>query len=347
MMKFDPALVRLQEELAHVGTMTEGLNQRAEEVLQALGRILPFDAGWLAVRDPERRRHVPLATTGEAEPLRRYFESPGADAELEDLGLNSAQRPVLASELPMPLPEVCAWGEYLLPAGFRSGMAGPLFASTGRHVGFLSLLNEDPAGPSLADRQILAAVTRVIADDLDRTQEIARIAAIVGTAEAGVVLTRRGDALSLPGLPDDRLLASDSPILSAATQELAAGGPYTAFLAPVAVPDGERLVRVTALDCALPELDHLSAAVLLSRPGDLRGLTSLDLRALGHLVAGTTHVTALAAALHVDPGTATEALRRAQVALDAPDLTAAATRALRTGLRIPPALGGPARGARR
>src|SRR5512133_2136406 len=103
-MKSDRALVRLQEELAGVGTMAEGLNQRAEEVLQALGRFLPFDAGWLDVRDPERRRHVPLATTGAAEPLRRYFESPGADAEVEHLGLNSAQPPVLASELPAPLP---------------------------------------------------------------------------------------------------------------------------------------------------------------------------------------------------------------------------------------------------
>jgi GAF domain-containing protein len=199
--KCDPALVRLQMELADVGTMAEGLNQRAEEVLEALGRILPFDAGWLAVRDPERRRHVPLATTGAAEPLRRYFESPGADAEVEHLGLNSAQRPLLASELPEPLPEICAWGEYLLPAGFRGGVAGALFASTGRHVGFLSLLAEDPARPSLADRQILAAVTRVIADDLDRTQEIATIARIVGTAEAGVVLTRGEDALPLPGCP--------------------------------------------------------------------------------------------------------------------------------------------------
>jgi hypothetical protein len=341
--KCDPALVRLQEELADVGTMAEGLNQRAEEVLDALGRILPFDAAWLAVRDPERRRHVPLATTGDAEPLRRYFESPAADAELEQLGLNSAQRPVLASELPVPLPEICAWGEYLLPAGFRGGVAGALFASTGRHVGFLSLLAEDPARLSLADRQILAAVTRVIADDLDRTQEIATIARIVGTAEAGVVLTRGGDALPLPGLPDDRLLAPDSPILAAATHELSAGGPYTAFLAPVAAPDGERLVRVTALDCALPDLDHLSAAVLLSSPGNLRGLTPLDLRVLGRLVAGTTQVPALAAALHVDPGTTTEALRRAQAALDAPCLTAAATRALRTGLRIPPALSRPAR----
>ncbi|GAB3308354.1 hypothetical protein GCM10027451_17250 [Geodermatophilus aquaeductus] len=338
----DPALVRLQEELADVGTMAAGLTRRAEEVLGALGRILSFDAGWLAVRDPERRRHVPLATTGPAEPLHRYFRSPGADAELEHLGLNRLQDPVLASELPAPLPEISAWGEYLLPAGFRGGVAGALFASTGRHVGFLSLLAEDPACPGPAGRRVLAGVTKVIADDLDRAQEIAATARIVRAAAAGVVLTRGGDVLPLPGLPDDRLLARHSPVLTAAADELSAGGSHTAFLAPVAGPDGERLARVTALECALPDLDHLSAAVLLSSPGDLRGLTPLDLRVLGHLVVGTTQVPALAAALHVDPGTAVEALRRARVALDAPDLPAAATRALRTGLRIPPALGRPA-----
>jgi hypothetical protein len=194
-------------------------------------------------------------------------------------------------------------------------------------VGFVSFLTEDPARPSVADRQILAAVTRVIADDLDRTQQISAIARIVAAAEAGVVLTRGGDALPLPGLPDDRLLAPDSPILAAAAHELSAGGPYTSFLAPLASPDGERLVRVTALDCALPDLDHLSAAVLLSAAGDLRGLTPVDLRVLGQLAAGTTQVPALAAALDLDPGTTTEILRRALVALDAPGLTAAAHRA--------------------
>ena len=92
-----------------------------------------------------------------------------------------------------------------------------------------------------------------------------------------------------------------------------------------------------------PDLDHLSAAVLLSSPGDLRGLTPVDLRVLGHLVAGTTQVSAIAAVLSLDPGSTTEALRRAQVVLDAPGLTATATRAVRTGLRIPPALSRPAR----
>jgi hypothetical protein len=327
--------------------MAADLDQRAAAVLDALGRVLPFDSGWLAVRDPERRRHVPLATTGAADPLRRYFASPEADAELEDLGLNRTQPPVLASELPLPLAEVSAWGEYLLPAGFRGGLAAPLFASTGRHVGFLSLLAEDPARPDPADRQLVAAVTRVIADELDRTQEIATIASVVGTAEAGVVLTRDGGALPLPGLPDHRLLAPGSPVLAAVTHELSAGARHTSFLAPSPGPHGERLVRVTALDCALPELDHLSAAVLLSSRGDLRGLTTLDLRLLGHLVAGTTQVPALAAALQLDPGSTAEALARAQAALGAPGRTAAATRALRTGLRIPPALGRPERPGRR
>lgn len=265
-MSGDPALVRLQEELADVGTMAEGFPERARRILQVLGRVLPFDAGWLAVRDPERRRHVPLATAGAAEPLRRYFESPAADAELELLGLNSAQSPVLASELPAPLAEIRAWGEYLLPAGFRGGVAGPLFASSGRHVGFLSLLTEDPSRPGPADRQVLAAVSRMIADDLDRTQEITLTARMVRTAQAGVVLTRAGDTLPLPGLPDDRLLGPGSPVLATVAHELSTGGPYTAFLVPVPGPGGERLRRVTALDCAIPELDHLSGAVLLSTP---------------------------------------------------------------------------------
>ena len=50
--------------------------------------------------------HRGLATTGAAGPLRRYFSTPGADTEVEHLGLGSARGPVLASELPAPLPDV-------------------------------------------------------------------------------------------------------------------------------------------------------------------------------------------------------------------------------------------------
>ena len=328
-------------EVAGIGASSANVQERATEILHYLERILPFDAGWLAVRDPERQRHVPLATTGEASPLRAYFGRPEADEEVDQLGLNRHRPPMLASEIPRPLPEVRAWAEQLLPAGFREGLAAPLFTTGGRHVGFLSLLSADPCRPGREDRSIVAAVTTVIADDLDRTRDIAETARIVENASAGVVLTREGDVLPLPGLPDDRLLPPGSSILRVATDELGDSGAFVSFLVPGPGTAGEQLVRVTALDCDRPDLDHIAAAVLLSPPGDLSGLTVLDLRVLGFLVTGVSEISVLARALRVAAQAVADSLGRCLLALRTSDLTAATVRALRAGLRIPPGATGP------
>jgi hypothetical protein len=335
----EPGLPGQRLEFAGIAASAATVEERAAEILHQLGRILPFDAGWLALRDPEQHRHVPLATTGEAAPLHDYFGRPEAEEEVEQLGLNRRRPPLLASEIPGPLSENRAWADHLLPAGFREGVAAGLFTAGGRHIGFLSLLCADPGRPNRADRRVVAAVTAVIADDLDRTRDIAETARIIEKAGAGVVLTREGDVLPLPGLPDDRLLAPGSPILTVAADELANSGSYTSFLAP-ARGDGGELIRVTALDFARPDLDHLSAAVLLCSPGDSHGLTHLDLRVLGLLVEGVTEIPALARALHVGLAAVADSLGRSLEALRTSDLTAAAARALRGGLRIPPGVTG-------
>src|SRR4029453_10383375 len=216
MATWNPQLMRLRQQLARIALGQGSLHERAEAVLAELGRVLPFDAAWLALRDPELRRHSPLATAGAAEPLRRFFQTPLADDEVELLGLNRRRPPMLASESPIPLPELRAWADYLLPAGFRGGLAAGLFTPEGRHVGFLILVSQDPARPSPADREVIAAVTEVIAYGLDRARDIAAITRIVEAASAGVVLTRGGDTLPLPGLPDHRLLSADSPLLATA-----------------------------------------------------------------------------------------------------------------------------------
>jgi hypothetical protein len=336
MTEWNPELTRLRQRLARIALTPTTLQARAEEVLAALGRVLPSDAAWLAVRDPERHRHVPLATGGAAEPLCRCFSTAEADDEVEQLGLNRHRPPMLASEIPMPLPELRAWGEHLLPAGFRGGVAAGLFTPGGRHIGFLSPLNEDPDRPSPADRQLIATVTDVIAHALDRTREIADTARIVEAAHAGILLTRSGDTMPLPGLPDHRLLTPGSAILTTAVHELADADTYVTFLAP-SPTDHEPLARVTALNCARPDLDHLAAVVLLSPPGDLRGLRSRHLRVLGLLAEGA-HIPAMAAALGIDAYTVTDTLHSALAVLETSDLTAAAVRAVRTGLRIPPQL---------
>jgi hypothetical protein len=331
----EPEPAARRPEFAGIAASSATVQERAAEILQQLGRILVFDAGWLAVRDPEQNRHIPLAKTGAATPLHAYFARPEAEEEANRLGLNRRRPPMLASEIPGPLSDVCAWADHLLPAGFRQGVAAGLFTAGGRHIGFLTLVSADPSRPNRADRRVVAAVTAVIADDLDRTRDIAKTARIVARASAGVVLTRGGDVLPLPGLPDDRLLAPGSPILTVAAEELANSDAYTSFLALTPGVDGE-LIRVHALDFAQRDLDHLSAAVLLGAPGDVHGLSVLDLRVLGLLVEGVTDIPALGRALHVGMEAVADSLGRSLTTLCTSDLTAATVRALRGGMRIPP-----------
>ena len=332
----ESGLQGLRLELARLASSSRTVQERAAEILELLEQVVVFDAGWLALRDPERRRHFPLATTGDAAPLKDYFDRPEADAEVNELGLNARRPPVLASEMPVRLSEVRAWADHLLPAGFRQGLGAGLFTDGGRHFGLLGLVSADPSRPSPADRKIIAAVTAVIANGLDRTQEIAETARIIERADAGVVLSRGGDVVPLPGLPDDSLLVPGSSILAVVAEELTISGPYTSFLVPSVGTDGEQLIRVTALDFARPDLDHLSAAVLLGPPGDLLGLTVVDLGVLGLLVQGVAEMTGIAQALQVAVRAVDESFERCCAALGASDLTVATIRAMRKGLRVPP-----------
>src|SRR3954464_1598422 len=65
----EPELPGLGLEFAGIAAASATVQERAAEILRRLGRIKAFDAGWLAARDPEQNREVPLATTGAA-PLR-------------------------------------------------------------------------------------------------------------------------------------------------------------------------------------------------------------------------------------------------------------------------------------
>jgi hypothetical protein len=96
---WNPQLMRLRQQLARIALTPDTLQERAEAALAVLGQVLPCDAAWLAVRDPEQGRHAPLATTGHAEPPHSYFQTPEADAEL---GINRHRPPMPACEVPVP-----------------------------------------------------------------------------------------------------------------------------------------------------------------------------------------------------------------------------------------------------
>jgi hypothetical protein len=244
--------------------------------------VIPWAAAWLAVRDPETRRHRRVGSDGDVDSLARYFALPGADDEVEQLGLNRSQPPVPASALPVPLAETVAWGDYLLPAGFNDGLAMALFTDDGRHLGFLSLLTGDPRDRTASYARLLGTLRPVIAHALDRLPSLAAAAQLTSDALGGIALTRAGRGVRIPGLPTHPLLTEGSAAWTLARRYARAPGTAWAFLSPWA----GSLLRVGVLDCRDETADHLRSLVLVRSSGEASHLAPSDVRLLGAMVEG-------------------------------------------------------------
>ena len=325
--------VSLRAELAQIATAAGSLEQRADGLLDVLRGVVPYAAAWIGVRDPETRTHRRVGSDGDVDSLARYFALPEADDEVERLGLNRFQPPVPASALPVPLAETLAWGEYLLPAGYDDGVAMALFTDDGRHVGFLSLLTGDSSHGTASYGGLLADLRAIIASALDRIPAFATAAQLTGDAVGGIVLTRAGRAMRIPGLPTHPLLADESAALAVARRYADGPGTTSTFLSPWV----GGFVRVSVLDCRDESTDHLCSLVLVRPADDASTLGPPDVRLLGALIEGWDDERIRAGLGLSDP-----ARRAAELAsqLGLASTDALVQTAAREGLFLPPALWG-------
>jgi hypothetical protein len=272
----------LWDEVAEIATSRGGMEQRAHALLTPLRSVVPYSAAWIAVRDPETRLHRPVAQDGATTALARYFALPEADDELEALSLNRCQPPVRATDLPVPLDETRAWGEYLLPAGFRDGLAMPLLSDDGRHLGFISLLTDGPGHRTTTFSGLLEQLRPLLALALDRLPSLATAALATEDAIGAAVLSRGGRSLPLPGMPLHPLLASGTLVVALARKYASDAGSPGSFLSPWA----GGFARITVVDCREEGIDHLATLALVSPARDAAGLSLPDLQALSGLVSG-------------------------------------------------------------
>ena len=134
-----------------------------------LRQLYPYDSAWLAWRDDEAQRYVPVLEDGATEALSAYFATGRAERELQQLGFFRAGWPMVAHRTASTLARTSAWRDHLTPAGFRDGLGAGLFAPDGRHVGFLSLLTYRPHTVTATAAALLHAVTPLLGAALDRT----------------------------------------------------------------------------------------------------------------------------------------------------------------------------------
>jgi DNA-binding CsgD family transcriptional regulator len=325
-------------EATGIAAAPDNVAGRAEGLLALMQRVIPFEAGFIALLPPGDGAHVPLSRHGYDDRTNGYLDSPAFLQDLDLGGQRRTRRPVQHVNSRMPQAEIPVWADYLLPAGFRGALGVALFTPERRYLGLLGVTTEraTPTGPAACNLAELLAEQVAVA--VDPWRSLATIAGMVQQASAGIVLVPSGAVLPLPGLPDHRLLAAGSGVLAAAAAQLAEGGPHGSFLAPLPDAEGaegaETHARITVL-AAPPDVQLFAAAVVLVSPaGDLHGLSRRELQVLGLLVTGASNER-IAAALGITARTVEVHVDHVRAKLAAPSRTAAAARALRLGLLVP------------
>ncbi|MCW2566122.1 MAG: helix-turn-helix transcriptional regulator [Mycobacterium sp.] len=325
-------------DIAHIAAAAGSAVQRAEALLDALSRLLPFDASCVALLHPTRREHLSLVRSGYDDRTCAYCDDPAWMEDIELVGLQRARPPMRVCDFPVPPEEVYGWAEYLVPAGFREGLGVGLFTPDGRYLGLLGLNTGSPVPATDAVRDLVGMLAPLLAHAVDPMREVGAIAGVVHDASAGVVLTGSGMVLPLPGLPAHPLLTVDSPVLGVvgAAWSTGDGRPQVSFLCPVPAEDGaEGHLRVTVLSIppGVPPYD-VTAVVVMSPPGDLHGLTPRELEVLGLLVEGWPNQ-AIAADLGITERTVAAHVEHILTKLAVTSRTVAAVSALRLGLFVP------------
>ena len=321
----------MAESTAVTGTAAE----RATSMLDLLRRVVGFDAAWLALTDPLDHRYRSLTSIDLDQQMVLFLSGPVMARDIEVTETNRARPPLSPSDLPYPAEELPTWAECLIPAGIHEALAVGLFAPDGRHVGFLAVLSGDREPPAPAMRRRLRRLAPVLAHGIDPMRSVVTAARLVRNATAGAVVRRDGDCEPLPGLSEDSLLFTRSPLLEAATERIDDAHVYSSFLWPTnGRPAHSGFVRVTVLRAPEDAPPGVTALVLLSPAGDVCGLTPRELEVLGFLVKGCSN-DEIARALVLAPRTVAAHLEHILHKLDARTRTIAAVRAERDGLYIP------------
>ncbi|MFC6018825.1 hypothetical protein ACFP2T_21765 [Plantactinospora solaniradicis] len=337
MRRLPPSASGVARELAGIAA-APNLGDQAEESLALIHRVFPFQAAWLGLRDDEHSRYIGLATTGYDDRTRRYFGTPELADQIDLCGLSETPAPQSARDSPVPLDELPVWPEYYRPAGFRGGLAVGLFTRDRRHLGVLVFNTEKWDHPTNEERDLIGVLASRIATLVDPIRSVAMLARIVRDAVGGVVLTRDGTAVPLPGLREHALLAPGSALLTTAARQHALGNGGGSFLWPVRPhtcnDEKDEFIRVVVLACP-PEPSHLVALVLVSVVPSGRPVLSRDeLMILGMLLEGWSDQR-IAVAMDLPARAVAEMTHRLTMRLGAPDLHTALLRAARWGWFIP------------
>lgn len=253
----------------------------AQELIDRLGRLVPYVGAALCAFDPIDQRHVTVASAGYTPDVARYLNQGFVDADpAYRLMRTRATYPMRWRDVPFDYEAGVSVREVFRPAGFREGMSAPLTTPEGRYTGVLHVSTDTPVHPSDQARETIHRVRSAVARIIDPLRQPALMAGLLAPAAHAAVVTPAGGVVALPGRSSGPLLAADSSLVARVALLLSRGAEDRRFLweeprhewhrVRVMPFDGRGLVLEQA--CALPH-----------------GITPRELEVLTAIAAGATN----------------------------------------------------------
>jgi DNA-binding CsgD family transcriptional regulator len=306
--------------------------ERAEEVLAALTRLVPYECAEFSVWDAVSEQHRPFTNAGYRPELVQYFGGDAFQDEVEAFRARATSRPIRMRDLPCEPASVTSIAEVLWPEGFKEGMTFCLHVADGRYVGLLNMSTCDAAHPSDSARAAIGMLGGTLANTLDASRFMRCLIEWAEPDAAAVVIGADAGAMALPGMRTDPLLDSDDGPVDVVRQLLQAGESPTRFLWPAIEGPGWRPVRV--LPCNDPELTEGIAVVALGQTTAVHGLTRRELEVLSLIARGWSNPQ-VADHFVISQRTVGTHVARILEKLEESTRAGAAGRAVREGLLLP------------
>ncbi|GAS87437.1 helix-turn-helix transcriptional regulator [Mycolicibacterium brisbanense] len=300
------------------------IEDRASEVLDALGKRVASSASAICLWDPIQHRHLSIANHGYPNEVMDHFNTWFVEHDpLFDAMRRRSLGALRWRDFPAYRTTYSVTGVFA-PAGFDEGLSARLVTAEGNYAGTIHVNCDDPRYPSDNDVDEINMLRLQMAEHLDLSVRPRMVAELMGPEAQAWAVDRTGRAhlLRLGG-------QWDAPIDEALVGEMAAatvGGTTTRW------HDGTGWLHVRHIGTAprFPQ-DSLHAVMLITRSALPFGITPRELDALTLAARGLTN-NQIATQLFISVRTAGHHLESATAKLGASNRASCVSQAMSWGL---------------
>lgn len=309
--------------VAAIASDSAGPQERAEEVLAELGKLVAIEAAEICALNPITGESEVLAAHGYTDDVLGNLHSDDFHELMRYLDLPDTGRPIRMKDLPGDPLDNWAVSDVLIPAGFSEGLTMCLRTSDGRFTGVLNLSTTHRSHPSDIARDAIASLCTALGNLVDPMQSGRWVNMLLGSGAMAVGLDNDGVMISLPGVEEHALLKDGTELMQVARKSVHMNS-WSSFV----WPDHDDYFRVRVVPCkgeqaittlvSIDEIDlgplsHRELEVLTLAAEGLSNVEIGDVLVISNRTVGT-HVEHILSKIH------------------APNRAAAASYALREGL---------------